>query len=89
MKHIILQRIAISLLVALTLISAALGWYFRHSEWLSQPWLIGLVWLSVMLKGQQITDVFMELSQAPKLWRGLLLSYVTVVPSILCLIYWL
>jgi cytochrome c oxidase subunit IV len=41
----------------------------------------------VFLKGQQIIDVFMELAQAPKLWRSLLLGYVTVLPFIIGCIY--
>ena len=41
----------------------------------------------VFLKGQQIIDVFMELAQAPKFWRRLLLGYVTVLPIIIAIIY--
>lgn len=76
------------LLICLTLISASLGWYFAETEAVEQPWLISLVWLTVMIKGQQIVDVFMELSGAPKLWRLLLLSYVIILPAIISLIYW-
>ena len=43
--------------------------------------------LIVIIKGQQIVDVFMELKHAPKLWRYLLLSYVVLVPSIIAGIY--
>ena len=41
----------------------------------------------VFLKGQQIIDVFMELKHAPKLWRRLLLAYVTLLPIIIGFIY--
>ena len=41
----------------------------------------------VVLKGQQIVDVFMELNNAPKLWRMLFLSYIVLVPLIITVIY--
>ena len=43
--------------------------------------------LIVFLKGQQITDIFMELREAPKMWRLLLLSYVFIIPAVICAIY--
>jgi len=45
------------------------------------------VLLIVFLKGQQITDIFMELREAPKMWRMLLLSYVLIIPVVICTIY--
>jgi len=54
---------------------------------LNKSMFIGCVLFIVFLKGQQIIDVFMELSEAPKLWRNLLLGYVTVLPIIIGLIY--
>lgn len=42
-----------------------------------------LVTLSVVIKGQQIVDVFMELNKAPSKWRWLLLSYVILLPLII------
>ncbi len=48
-----------------------------------------LVTLSVMVKGQQITDIFMELNTAPTKWRWLLLSYVILVPLILATIIYI
>ncbi|WP_182440095.1 cytochrome C oxidase subunit IV family protein [Colwellia sp. RSH04] len=48
---------------------------------------VGVALLIVSIKGQQIIDIFMELKQAPKLWRVLLLSYVVVIPFIIGLIY--
>lgn len=45
------------------------------------------VLLIVFLKGQQITDIFMELREAPKMWRMLLLSYVLIIPIVICTIY--
>lgn len=41
----------------------------------------------VVIKGQQIVDVFMELNQAPKFWRLLLLSYIVLLPVIIAVIY--
>ena len=41
----------------------------------------------VVLKGQQIVDVFMELNNAPKLWRMLFLSYIVLIPFIITVIY--
>lgn len=41
----------------------------------------------VVIKGQQIVDVFMELKTAPRFWRLLLLSYIVLVPLIISAIY--
>jgi hypothetical protein len=41
----------------------------------------------VFLKGQQIIDVFMELREAPIMWRIILLSYVLIIPGVICAIY--
>ncbi len=41
----------------------------------------------VVVKGQQIVDVFMELDKAPRLWRLLLLSYIVLIPLIIAIIY--
>jgi len=41
----------------------------------------------VMIKGQQIVDVFMELKNAPKFWRILFLSYIVLLPFIISVIY--
>jgi hypothetical protein len=61
------------------------------SVWLAQaniatPVLAILATLSVILKGQQIVDIFMELYHAPVKWRYLLLSYVVIIPLILAII---
>jgi len=48
---------------------------------------ITTVLLIVFLKGQQITDIFMELRDAPRMWRLLLLSYVFIIPTAICAIY--
>ena len=55
------------LLIALTLTSAGLG-----SLELSEELLVFLVLLTVLIKNYQIIDVFMELKNAPLLWRGLM-----------------
>ena len=58
------------LLIALTLTSAVLGTFdIPHGL------LVFLVLLMVLIKNQQIIDVFMELKTAPKLWRGLMQGY--------------
>lgn len=41
----------------------------------------------VVIKGQQIVDVFMELKSAPRFWRLLLLSYIVMLPLIIGVIY--
>jgi len=55
------------LLILLTLTSAGLG-----SLALPQELLVLLVLLTVLIKNHQIIDVFMELKNAPLLWRGLM-----------------
>jgi len=69
-------------LMILTIISSFIGLVINN-----KALLIGAVLFIVFLKGQQIIDTFMELAQAPKFWRRLLLGYVTVLPIIICLIY--
>ncbi len=88
-RQLLFQKIAMFLLVGLTVVSALLGWLFQDTDFASQTWLLWLVWLTVAIKGQQITDIFMELSHAPRMWRLLFLSYVIILPIILGLIYWL
>ncbi len=58
------------LLIVLTLTSAALG-----SLHIPKALLVFLVLLTVLIKNQQIIDIFMELKSAPKLWRGLMQFY--------------
>jgi len=41
----------------------------------------------VVIKGQQVVDVFMELKKAPRFWRILLLSYIVLLPLIITIIY--
>jgi len=48
-----------------------------------------LVTLSVVIKGQQIVDIFMELKNAPTKWRWFLLSYMILIPSILAIIIYI
>ncbi|PKH88087.1 cytochrome C oxidase subunit IV family protein [Colwellia sp. Bg11-28] len=69
------------ILIVLTLVSTLLA----QSN--SQTNLVAiLVTLSVVIKGQQIVDVFMELKRAQAKWRWLLLSYAILVPTILAII---
>lgn len=65
-------------LITLTLLSLA------ATELVKNPAiLIAFVVLTIIVKGQAIVDVFMELRTAPAAWRWLLLSYVIVVPAII------
>jgi hypothetical protein len=70
------------LLISLTLASVYAGQVIENNVLF-----IVCVLLIVFLKGQQITDIFMELREAPKMWRMLLLSYVFIIPTIICVIY--
>jgi len=83
------KRIFISYLalIAFTLISAVIGDFANPETVFSETNIVIAISLIVIIKGQQIVDVFMELKHAPKLWRYLLLSYVVLVPSIIAGIY--
>jgi cytochrome c oxidase subunit 4 len=69
-------------LMTLTVVSTYIGLVIDN-----KALFIASVLFIVFLKGQQIIDIFMELAQAPKFWRRLLLGYVTVLPTIIALIY--
>ena len=69
-------------LMTLTVISTFIGLVIDNKALFN-----GTVLFIVFLKGQQIIDIFMELAQAPKFWRRLLLGYVTVLPIIIGFIY--
>lgn len=69
-------------LMALTVVSTFLGLAI-HNKTL---FIVSVLFI-VFLKGQQIIDIFMELAHAPKLWRRLLLGYVTLLPIIIGFIY--
>jgi len=73
-------------LLALTIISTYIGLLLEFFNTPETLYII-IVLFIVFLKGQQIIDVFMELKQAPKLWRWLLMAYVILLPSIIALIY--
>lgn len=74
------------ILIILTIISILLGEYFSLPNTHNMLFII-VVMLIVTLKGQQIIDLFMELSLAPRKWRLLLMSYIVIVPSVITLIY--
>ncbi len=78
-KHIIVSWLW---LLLLTLLSVTLGKLVIHNSLF-----IIAVLVIVMLKGQQIIDIFMELKYAPKKWRFLLSSYIVIVPLIITSIY--
>jgi len=70
------------ILILLTFVSVFIG------EVLQTKFLfLSTVLAIVLVKGQQIVDVFMELSCAPKKWRLLLLSYVLLIPLVILIIY--
>ncbi len=73
-------------LLALTVISTYVNLFLSFFN-MQKSLFISIVLFIVFLKGQQIIDVFMELKQAPKLWRRLLMAYVILLPIIIGLIY--
>lgn len=73
-------------LLALTVISVYVGAFLELFS-AQKNLYIAVVLFIVFLKGQQIIDIFMELKHAPKLWRRLLLGYVTLLPIIIGVIY--
>lgn len=73
-------------LLALTIISTYIGVIFDLFTDNKSLFVVGVLFI-VFLKGQQIIDIFMELVQAPKLWRRLLLAYVILLPTIIAIIY--
>lgn len=73
-------------LIVLTLLSVAIGFYFQTGG-IAKLVFISVVMLIIVLKGQQIIDIFMELKHAPRTWRLLLMSYVVLIPAIISVIY--
>jgi len=69
------------ILIVLTLVSTLLAQSNNQTSIVAI-----LVTLSVVIKGQQIVDIFMELKSAQAKWRWLLLSYVILVPLLLAII---
>ena len=88
LKKIASQHFALSWfwLVVLTFASVAAGYYFQ-SPTNNSLLFIAVVMLIIAMKGQQVIDVFMELKQAPKLWRYVMLSYVVIIPLLITIIY--
>ena len=74
------------LLLLLTVVSTYVDLFLELFNTQNSLFIIVVLFI-VYLKGQQIIDVFMELKQAPKLWRRLLLAYVILLPVIIGLIY--
>jgi|GEM_PF-3155946 len=78
-------------LIILTAASAYMGSVALDS---SNTWLQGVeevvlasILLVTLIKGLLIVDVYMELKQAPTLWRNLLRAYVILLPMSIGLIY--
>lgn len=74
------------LLVILTVVSTYMDIFLKFFN-APTSFFITVVLFIVFVKGQQIVDIFMELKQAPTLWRRLLLGYVILLPIIIGLIY--
>lgn len=70
------------LLIALSAIAIYLPEFVDHRSFYTIAALV-----IVVIKGQQIVDIFMELKSAPKFWRILFLSYITLLPLIISVIY--
>lgn len=70
------------ILLTLTLLSVGAAYVS-----ISPGILMMIVVTTVVIKGQQIVDIFMGLNDAPKRWRRLLLSYVLIVPTFIGLIF--
>lgn len=70
------------LLIALSVIAIYLPEFVDHRSFYTIAALV-----IVVIKGQQIVDIFMELKNAPKFWRLLFLSYITLLPLIISVIY--
>jgi len=74
-------------LIILTLTSAYIGSidnvYLQGMEGVAVTGILTLT----LLKGLQIVDVYMELKQAPRLWRNLLRAYVVLLPFTIGMIY--
>ena len=68
-------------LILLTLISTFLAQSIIQTNILAL-----LVTLTIVIKGQQIVDIFMELKNAPSKWRWFMLSYSIAIPCILAII---
>jgi len=79
------------LLLIFTVLSSAIGEMYFHASMSSlNPILVaGVVMVLVILKGQQIVGIFMELKHAPAMWRRIMYSYIVLIPTLLFLIYWL
>jgi len=71
-----------TVLLLLTFVSVVLNHVVSH-----RSIFVILVLFIVFLKGQQITDIFMELKHAKRMWRIILLSYVLLLPAIIAGIY--
>ena len=71
-------------LLMFTIISTALSQFYGQSLWL----ILTVVGLTI-IKGQQITDVFMELKNAPAKWRYMLLGYAVLLPVIIGVIVYI
>jgi len=71
-----------TVLLLLTFVSVVLNQVVSH-----RSIFVILVLFIVFLKGQQITDIFMELKHAKRMWRIILLSYVLLLPTIIAGIY--
>ena len=72
------------ILVILTLITATIGYYQ-----LSGLYIVGVILLTVVVKGQLIVDHYMGLRHVRGFWRLAMLGFVFVIPGIIYAGYYL
>ena len=75
----------------LLLAATAFTWWLGHSGALVPPRLamMALVFGLAWLKGLGVILEFMELRHAPRLWKGLLIGWLSVVVALIALAYWM
>lgn len=74
-------------LLALTLLSVAVGELGLVDG--LRRWPVPLLFALVLLKARWVALHFMELAEAPPLWRRLLLGWLYLVLSLILLAWWL
>jgi len=66
------------ILVILTLITATIGYYQ-----LSGLYIVGVILLTVVVKGQLIVDHYMGLRHVRGFWRLAMLGFIIIIPAII------
>lgn len=76
---LIINVLTLLFLLALTTLSVFIP---QKSAWPFEA----IIFFIVFLKAWLIANEFMELRQAPRFWRYLILSYIVIIPALLTLI---